>query len=239
MSRRLISNPGRPGCNLVPSAGPLGRRPPVESPARRTRCGRAAAGLLVALLGLSAAGSPAQTGTVPLLRPAPLRGAPTAPPVYRAIAWDALAPPGWDAMQGLAGVDLKKLDDADPAAAEMLKKLRQAWDKAPVNMQLVGQAVRLAGYVVPLEQNAEGLTEFLLVPYYGACIHSPPPPANQVVQVVPKRAAKGVRSMDTVSISGVLRYARNDSYMGTSSWRLEAVAVEPYVDPRPGVVNHR
>ena len=140
-------------------------------------------------------------------------------------------------MQDTAGVDLRKFDDADPAAAELLKKLRQAWDNAPVNMQMVGQAVTLSGYVVPLEQNPDGLTEFLLVPYYGACIHSPPPPANQIVHVLPRKAAKGVKSMDTVSISGVLRYVRNDTYMGTSSWRLEAVAVAPFVDSSPGVLN--
>ena len=145
-------------------------------------------------------------------------------------------PPGWDGMKGFSTADLQKMDDADPAAVDMLKKLRQSWDNAPVNLQMVGQPVRLSGYVVPLEQNAEGLTEFLLVPYYGACIHSPPPPANQIVQVLPRSVAKGVKSMDTVSVSGVLKYARNDSYMGVSNWRVEAVAVEPYVETRPGIV---
>lgn len=197
--------------------------------------------LLAACMALSTGVACAQQAAAPWLpgQPKVPLGAPAPAPAYRPIAWSALSPPGWDAMKGFAAADLKKLDDADPAATELLKKLRQHWDNAPVNLQLVGQPIRLSGYVVPLEQNAEGLTEFLLVPYYGACIHSPPPPANQVVQVLPRSVAKGIKSMDTVSVSGVLRYARNDSYMGTSSWRLEAVSVEPYVETRPGVVAPR
>ena len=51
-------------------------------------------------------------------------------------------------------------------------------------MSLNGQYVKLPGYVVPLESDAGGLlSEFLLVPYYGACIHVPPPPSNQIVYV--------------------------------------------------------
>jgi hypothetical protein len=49
---------------------------------------------------------------------------------------------------------------------------------------LDGQNIRLPGYIVPLEVSEEGrTTEFLLVPYFGACIHVPPPPSNQIVHV--------------------------------------------------------
>lgn len=48
--------------------------------------------------------------------------------------------------------------------------------------ELDGQEVRIAGFVVPVETTAEGkLKEFFLVPYFGACIHVPPPPANQII----------------------------------------------------------
>lgn len=52
-----------------------------------------------------------------------------------------------------------------------------------VNEQLVGTSVRLPGYVVPLEFEDGKVIEFLLVPTAGACIHTPPPPANQIVHV--------------------------------------------------------
>lgn len=56
-----------------------------------------------------------------------------------------------------------------------------------------GQHVKIAGYLLPLEFSEEGNTEFLLVPYVGACIHVPPPPANQIIFV---RLAKKFVSQD-------------------------------------------
>ncbi len=53
-----------------------------------------------------------------------------------------------------------------------------------VNEDLVGRAVRLPGYVLPLQFKDRKVVEFLLVPTVGACIHTPPPPANQIVHVV-------------------------------------------------------
>lgn len=52
-----------------------------------------------------------------------------------------------------------------------------------VNTSLNGKQIRMAGYLLPLEFSEEGDTDFLLVPYVGACIHVPPPPANQIVFV--------------------------------------------------------
>jgi len=52
-----------------------------------------------------------------------------------------------------------------------------------VNPDIVGTDVRLPGYVLPLEFDGQKVTSFLLVPYAGACIHTPPPPANQMVHV--------------------------------------------------------
>ncbi len=52
-----------------------------------------------------------------------------------------------------------------------------------VNPEIIGQEVRIPGYVLPLDFDGLKVTEFLLVPYAGACIHTPPPPANQMVHV--------------------------------------------------------
>jgi hypothetical protein len=110
----------------------------------------------------------------------------------------------------------------------MMKRMREVWDNAPVNNAIVGKTVRIPGFVVPLEDTKDGLKEFLLVPYFGACIHSPPPPSNQIVHVRPLTAAKGVRSMDAVWITGTLATVRTDSYMGAASYRIEATSVAPY-----------
>lgn len=171
-----------------------------------------------------------------LLAPA-LAAAQPAPKVnaagYTELRWDDLVPKGWDPMKGLKdkgliGPQLGALDDADPKTAELMRQLREAWDNAPTEPALNGAKVRLPGYLVPLEEGPAGHTEFLLVPYFGACIHTPPPPANQIVLVQPARPAAGYRSMDTVWVSGVLKAARGNSMMGVSGYRLEAAQVERY-----------
>jgi uncharacterized protein len=54
-----------------------------------------------------------------------------------------------------------------------------------VKPEFNNQRIRLISYIVPLEFDAEQkTTEFFLVPYYGACIHVPPPPPNQLIHVV-------------------------------------------------------
>lgn len=52
-----------------------------------------------------------------------------------------------------------------------------------LNISLNKTNIRIAGYLLPLEFADLGVTEFLLVPYVGACIHVPPPPPNQLIQV--------------------------------------------------------
>jgi len=151
------------------------------------------------------------------------------PGAPREIKWEELIPPGWDPMKDFKAVGYAGLSDADPRAAAALKQLRDAWDNAPLNTALDGQSIRIPGYIVPLEEGKAGISEFLLVPYFGACIHTPPPPANQVLHVLPRSAAKGFRSMDTVWVSGTLKLQRADTYMGISGYHLDAVKVEAYV----------
>jgi hypothetical protein len=116
----------------------------------------------------------------------------------------------------------------------MMRRLREVWDNAPTNPKMDGVRVRLPGYVVPLEEVKGELKEFLLVPYFGACIHSPPPPANQIVHVVSAQPLKGWRTMDAVWVNGTLKAARSDSAMGASAYVIQNPVVERYVPkPRP------
>ena len=171
------------------------------------------------------------TGTVaaPAKAASPVANPATKAP-YREINWDELVPKDWDPFKDMKEMNFAGLSDADPRAADMMKRMREFWDNAPVNPKMNGQSVRIPGYVVPLDDSTTGLKEFLLVPYFGACIHTPPPPANQIVHVVPRSAAKGFRSMDTVWVSGTLKAAKSDTAMGASGYRLDAVIVEPYAE---------
>jgi hypothetical protein len=94
----------------------------------------------------------------------------------------------------------------------------------------------MPGYALPLEQSAEGVTEFLLVPYVGACIHVPPPPANQIVYVKLQTPYKVANLFDPVWITGriaVEAASRNLSLVDGAApvetgYRIDGIAVEPY-----------
>ena len=174
--------------------------------------------------------------TVPQVQPALSAEAPppgaSVPGRTRTIGWEQLIPAGWDPYKDLKALNLDTLKDNDPKAEEALKKMRQMWDNAPINPLILGQSVRLPGYVVPLEDLATGIKEFLLVPYFGACVHSPPPPANQIVHVLLDKPAKNLRLMDVVWVSGPLSGTKTDSHMGVASYRIDAKAVTPYQDKK-------
>ncbi len=150
-----------------------------------------------------------------------------APGQAREISWAELVPKDWDPMKAFKDIDFSKLDDADPKASELLMKMQQASDSAPANPELNGAVGKIPGFIVPPEQDKGEVTEFLLVPYFGACIHTPPPPANQIVHVVPEKGAK-FRAMDTVWVTGKLQTSRNDSMMGVSAYHLAAQSVTKY-----------
>ncbi len=70
----------------------------------------------------------------------------------------------------------------------------------------------------------------MLVPYFGACIHTPPPPANQIVHVVLK-SPKVLRTMDAVWISGTIKTRRQDSPWDMSVYSMDGIVVEAYKEP--------
>lgn len=156
----------------------------------------------------------------------------TADSSYKEMKWEALVPADWDPMRVFKGLDLSKLSDADPRAMDALQRLREEWNHAPPNTSLKGARIRIAGFIVPLESSRKQTTEFLLVPYFGACIHSPPPPSNQIIHVFPAKPLQNAQAMDTVWISGTLEVVRSQTEMGTAGYRMKAEVVAPYKKPR-------
>ncbi|WP_136809022.1 DUF3299 domain-containing protein [Desulfosediminicola flagellatus] len=77
------------------------------------------------------------------------------------------------------GIDIDGLLARRGKIRELRKKRAGA-----VVTNLDGASVKMPGYVLPLEYSDHKITEFLLVPWVGACIHTPPPPPNQIVHVV-------------------------------------------------------
>ncbi|MCO4009309.1 DUF3299 domain-containing protein, partial [Pseudomonas aeruginosa] len=106
---------------------------------------------------------------------------------------------------------------------------QQQSPNAPVVKALDGIEAKLPGYIVPLEISEAGLvTEFLLVPYYGACIHVPPPPSNQIVYV---KTAKGVQMDELYQpfwVEGTFKVENASSELAAAGYRMQASKVTPY-----------
>ena len=151
---------------------------------------------------------------------------------YRDIKWEALVPKDWDPAKDLKALDFGKLQDSDPRAMEALEKMKALWDSAPTEPSLAGLRVRLPGFAIPLEAKADKVSEFLLVPYFGACIHSPPPPANQIIHAVSTKPLKGMRSMDAIWVQGTLSLHRADTPWGKAGYRLAVDKIAPYEEAK-------
>jgi hypothetical protein len=153
---------------------------------------------------------------------------------YPLLDWSQLTPANWDANSLLKDIDLSKMEDNDPRAFELLKEVREQWNNAPVVTSLDGKAITINGYVAPLDGDAEHVKEFLLVPYFGACIHSPPPPSNQVIHV--HIAGQGIPLINWdsfVTVSGTLKVAQSNSGIGVAGYQMQADIVKPLVDVVP------
>ncbi len=147
----------------------------------------------------------------------------------RTIEWDDLVPADFSFEELLKDYDVDNLADDDPRALELFDKLMALWKDAPVVEALDGQVVRLPGFVVPLEGDGRRVEEFLLVPYYGACIHVPPPPANQTVHVMAQGRDVRIRGLfDTVWVTGIIRVEHKSSELAESGYQIHAIEVTPY-----------
>lgn len=152
--------------------------------------------------------------------------APAAAP--RTLSWEELVPEGAPPPPPpVAFHDLAQL--ADVLAAESGPPAAQQSPAAPVVEALHGQAVRLPGYVVPLGMDRAGqVREFLLVPYYGACIHVPPPPSNQIVYVTSSAGVAIDALWQPFWIEGELRVEHSSSALAEAGYRMRAERIVPY-----------
>jgi hypothetical protein len=133
----------------------------------------------------------------------------------------------------------RKIDAAKLLAErERLARERELQTKGAVQ-ELSGKPVMLAGYMLPLDYKGDKVSEFLLVPWVGACIHTPPPPPNQIVHVKPAEPVEAKGSFAPVWISGtlVVQAGRRSLQMSDGSapvdsgYSMSGAAVRPYEKP--------
>ncbi|WNW12060.1 DUF3299 domain-containing protein [Pseudomonas sp. DTU_2021_1001937_2_SI_NGA_ILE_001] len=161
-----------------------------------------------------------------LLLCAPLAGWAADPQV---LTWEELIPPDAPPVKPVTQPlhDLSKMGDA--LAMEAAPAAHQLAPDAPVVKALDGKQVRLPGYIVPLEVSEEGrVTEFLLVPYFGACIHVPPPPANQIVHVTSELGVKVDELYQPYWIEGPMQAKHSSSELAEAGYQMEADKIYVY-----------
>jgi uncharacterized protein len=160
------------------------------------------------------------------------------------LQWHQLVPPAppkppRSFLAGRAPVDLGKLggpDDGTPSPPPlpegrwMSTPARKDAMPAPIVESLGGKRVHIGGYVVPLSFDATRVTDFLLVPFVGACIHVPPPPANQIIYVKVDQGFDVQGTFDPVWVTGTLKVTPTFTGLADAGYSLEAEKVEP----RPG-----
>jgi hypothetical protein len=188
----------------------------AQAAADATRAARARAqadGIEAARAFDAAHGSPkaAPTPDASLLGPRDENG-------YANLDWSHMVPPE----------DIKTLENAPPVLHVGNQRMKQFGTLHTV-AALNNQKVKISGYVVPLESDDDGkMVEFFFVPFYGACIHVPPPPPNMLIHV------KLVKGIDTPSLynpftlSGVLRTEVTQNAMAASAYDMIDASLGTY-----------
>lgn len=144
----------------------------------------------------------------------------------RELSWDDLVPAGSEHLYGMPQAQHDGLTSEDQAASN---PLMQSMTNAPTVAALDGQEVKLPGYIVPLSVDPnQRVTEFLLVPYFGACIHVPPPPSNQIVHATSELGVRVEALYEPFWIEGPLRVEHASSELAEAGYRMQAQKIYPY-----------
>ncbi len=111
-----------------------------------------------------------------------------------------------------------------------MKAWADVMSSAKVRTELNGRKVKLPGFVVPIEYDAEqNITAFFLVPYFGACIHVPPPPPNQIVYVSGAKNLKADLIYNPFWIEGTLTTDVMSHDLANSAYSLKVDKISEYV----------
>ena len=159
---------------------------------------------------------------------------------YKIIAWTDLMPKEdldalLDPPSYVTEAEEGSIEDqiSSGLKSAMATEINDAYQRALVSKNVVagfdGQAIKLAGFVVPLEFDDDHvITEFFLVPFFGACVHVPAPPPNQIVFVKHQKGFKLDALYNPIWVSGILSASYIENDVATSAYTLEMAAYEPY-----------
>ena len=122
-------------------------------------------------------------------------------------------------------------DDKFSTDSPVESAFQRALQSFDVNPEMLGKRIVLPGFMVPTAYNEErNVTEFFLVPFFGACIHVPPPPPNQIIHVTYEQGLQLDNMYDAYYILGELSSHVVRHELADSAYSLKAEHVEMYND---------
>lgn len=189
----------------------------------RPRFAESRASVILTLWAFGSAGFAGAVAPPPQTAATPRASAPAKSSGVRQLDWDELLPEAErDSFTSTPPPPIHDyLGERAPAIAQS--------GSTAVNQALDGKTIKLPGFVVPLTVSADGVvSEFLLVPYVGACIHVPPPPPNQIVYV---RMSPGLQIhslYDAFWITGKMHARRERSPWAIAVYSLDGVEADLY-----------
>lgn len=159
---------------------------------------------------------------------------------YQEIEWIALMPKDdLDALMNppdyLLGIEDGSEQDSVEALNEKegvdenTKRFQNALSSTRVIDTYADKRIRIPGFIVPLQSDdSQQVTEFFIVPYFGACLHMPPPPPNQIIH---SKAPQGIQLdslYDPFWFEGTLVIDTEENSLGTSAYRLKLNKAYPF-----------
>ncbi|MEO1035826.1 MAG: DUF3299 domain-containing protein [Pseudomonadota bacterium] len=138
---------------------------------------------------------------------------------YREVGWDELLPEG---TPELVVDHSQPMDQVQPLFGDV--------PQLPTGIvaELNNQKIKIPGFIVPLDVSGDDISSFLLVPYFGACIHLPPPPPNQIVYVMFEKPVQVESIWEPVWVTGTMMAEGHRSNIGEAGYTLLGNDVEIY-----------
>jgi uncharacterized protein len=160
---------------------------------------------------------------------------PTAAPTPRVASTNSEAtkpatPIATDWLELMPSDEIEELKKAQVAPVDHNGQNKMAQvGSSRVVAELDGRLMKIAGYIVPAETTEDGkLKEFFLVPYFGACIHVPPPPPNQIIFVRLATPIDMTEIYDAFWLEGVLHVEKHSSDIAATAYTMDTKTVTLY-----------
>ena len=123
----------------------------------------------------------------------------------------------------------KAIGDAQIPLSPEDEAYYNALESTNIKAEFNNRNIRIPGFIVPVEYGEnQVITEFFLVPYFGACIHLPPPPPNQIIYVKYPKGLVIDALYDPFWIEGQLKTEIIENDLATSAYALAAITIKPY-----------